>query len=264
MAWALVLICGLLMGAWAPMPPMPPVRSAQVDGRAVAFVQVDKAGPAVVFENGLGGTLQEWSQVLSAVEETHTVFAYNRPGVGASAPTDHPRDAAGVVEDLRALLRSRGLSPPYVLVGHSMGGLDLQLFARRYPGEVAGLVLVDSTHPKSFEGAGSMENRGPLARAALAVGITGSARAEFDALPQSGREVLSAPPLPAALPVVVINAPDPSRSAIAAYDNAMRRDFANLYPGATVIEVDGGHKVPQTHPEAVVEAIGAVLGRVRP
>ena len=256
---AVILGAGLMLGAAAPMPDM---QMATLGGGQIAYVEVDKAAPVVVFENGLGGTVQEWTKVLPAIAETNTVFAYNRPGVGKSAPTDHPRDAAGIVEDLRTLLRSRHLPAPYILVGHSMGALDMQLYARRYPAEVAGLVLVDSTHPRSFSGQGSMEKRGGLSRTILAVGLSASAKSEFAALDKSGPEVLSAPPLPASLPVVILNAPDPSHSAMAEYDNGLRKDFANLYPGATVHEVAGGHQVPQTHPEAIVDAIHEVLGKV--
>jgi pimeloyl-ACP methyl ester carboxylesterase len=256
----LVLAFGasLLLGASGPLPG---VRTMPLNGGQVAFVEVDRAAPVVVFENGLGGQLKAWSKVAPAIAETNTIFAYDRPGVGASTPTDRPRDAAGIVEDLRALLRSRHLPPPYLLVGHSMGALDMQLYARRHPAEVAGLVLVDSTHPKSFSGPGSMENRGALSRAALAVGLSPSAKAEFAALAQSGPEVLSAPPVPAAVPVVVIVAPDPAHTPMADYDNAMRKDFANLYPGATMIEVACGHNVPLTHPEVVIAAIREVLGK---
>ena len=241
--------------------PLPVAQTTPLNGGQIAYFELDKAAPVVVFENGLGGQLKEWSKVAPAIAESNTVFAYDRPGVGASTPTDRPRDAAGVVEDLRALLRGRHLAPPYILVGHSMGALDLQLYARRYPAEVAGLVLVDSTHPKSFSGPGSMEHRGAMSRAALAVGLSSSAKAEFAALPQSGEEVLSAPPVPGSMPVVVITAPDPAHSAMADYDNAMRKDFANLYPGATLVEVAGGHLVPQTHPEVVIAAIREVLAK---
>ena len=255
---ALAIGAGLLLGASSPLPDL---QTTPLDGGQIAYVEVDKAAPVVVFENGLGGQLKAWNRVAPAIAETNTIFAYDRPGVGASTPTDRPRDAAGIVEDLRALLKSRHLPPPYILVGHSMGALDMQLYARRYPAEVAGLVLVDSTHPKSFSGPGSMEKRGALSRAALAIGLSASGKAEFAALAQSGSEVLSAPPIPAAMPVVVITAPDPAHTAIADYDNAMRRDFANLYPGATMVEVAGGHMVPQTHPEAVIAAIHEVLAK---
>jgi pimeloyl-ACP methyl ester carboxylesterase len=73
-------------------------------------------------------------------------FAYSRPGYGQSAPSQEPRDAAHIVEDLRALLATRGLAPPYVLVGHSFGGAYMELFAKAHPEEVIGVVLVDPRH----------------------------------------------------------------------------------------------------------------------
>ena len=221
--------------------------------------EISNAAPIVVFESGLGSYKEVWNKVFPAIATTNAVFAYDRPGVGRSTPTARSRDGASIVEDLRSLLHSRNLRPPYVLVGHSAGGLYVQLFARRYPGEVAGLVLVDPTHPTHFEGDGSMQNRSTLSNVAMTVGLTKSAKAEFDALNETGREVLAAPPARVDLPIVILTAPDKSGTAIAAFDNAKRADFVNLYPGATVREIEGGHNIPQTKPHAVIDAIREVL-----
>lgn len=86
-------------------------RIALVQGRVLAYSLAGAGAPTVVFEAGMGDTEEVW-----------------------------------VVADLRGLLESAGLKPPYVLVGHSLGGLYRQYFARRYPDEVAALVLVESTH----------------------------------------------------------------------------------------------------------------------
>jgi pimeloyl-ACP methyl ester carboxylesterase len=102
--------------------------------------------------------MDSWSKVFPEIGKNTTVFAYNRPGYGNSSKAITPRDGATVVEELRALLNSRGLRPPYVLVGHSLGGIYVQLFARKYPDDVVGLVLVDSSHPSQFEGSGAVEN----------------------------------------------------------------------------------------------------------
>ena len=118
--------------------------------------------PAVVFESGLGSYKETWDKVFPVIATTNAVFAYDRPGIGQSTMTSRPRDGATIVEDLRALLKSRNVMPPYVLAGHSAGGLYMQLFARRYPSEVAGVVLVDSTHPTQFEGDGTLDNRVPV------------------------------------------------------------------------------------------------------
>jgi pimeloyl-ACP methyl ester carboxylesterase len=101
-----------------------------VDGRQTEHVVAGQGSPVVVFENGLGGSLDWWSKVWpEAIEETRALV-YHRAGYGNSATTDRPRDGAHIVEELRALLKARQLAPPYVLVGHSLGGLYMQLFAR--------------------------------------------------------------------------------------------------------------------------------------
>ena len=137
-------------------------------GERFETAEIIKAEPIVVFESGLAGYKEAWREVFMDISTTNTVFAYNRPGIGRSAATMKPRGGAEIVADLRALLSSRNLQPPYILVGHSAGGLYMQLYARTYPSEVAGLVLVDPTHPTQFEGAGALENRGGLASAAIA------------------------------------------------------------------------------------------------
>ena len=229
----------------------------------VETAQIVRAAPTVVLEAGMGAAKETWSDIFAAISSTNTVFAYDRPGIGRSKPTTRPRDGNTIVSDLRALLKRRGLPPPYVLVGHSAGGLYMQLYARLYPSEVAGLVLVDSTHPTQLEGAGSMENRG-LASTVIAVsGWFGPVATEFGAIVETGRQVLAAPPLPADLPVVILIATDRSGTDIARFDNAKRADFAQLYPHARVREVEGGHNVPIERPQAVIQAIRDVLAAAR-
>jgi len=101
----------------------------------------------VVLESGLGDTLDVWKDVQPQIASgcARTV-SYNRAGYLGSDPSDDPRDSATIVLELRAELRRRHMPPPYVLVGYSLGGLYMQYFARNFPGEVAGLLLVDSTH----------------------------------------------------------------------------------------------------------------------
>jgi pimeloyl-ACP methyl ester carboxylesterase len=136
--------------------------SETVDGRTEISEQ-RCAPPTVIFESGLGNYKETWNKVFPVIATTNTVFAYDRPGIAQSTSTSRPRDGATIVEDLRALLKSRNVAPPYVLVGHSAGGLYMQLYARRYPSEVTGLVLVEPTHPTQFEGAGALQNRSQFA-----------------------------------------------------------------------------------------------------
>jgi pimeloyl-ACP methyl ester carboxylesterase len=238
--------------------------SETVDGRTELSEQRG-APPTVIFESGLGNYKEAWNRVFPVIATTNTVFAYDRPGVGRSTPTSRPRDGATIVEDLRALLRSRNLAPPYVLVGHSAGGLYMQLYARRYPSEVTGLVLVDSTHPTQFEGAGALQNRSQFGNAIITIaGLAGPAKTELDALAETGREVLEAPAAPVGMPIIVLTAPDKSGTAIADFDNAKRHDFARLYPGATIRALDSGHAVQLDDPQAVIDAIRDVIAMAHP
>jgi pimeloyl-ACP methyl ester carboxylesterase len=91
-----------------------------------------------------------WVRVQQVVAETTRVCAYDRAGMGWSEPGPEPRDARQISSELHTLLKDADTEGPYVLVGHSYGGLYARMYAARYPNEVAGVVLVDSSHPEQF------------------------------------------------------------------------------------------------------------------
>ncbi len=103
--------------------------------------------PTVVLESGLGEGADTWTKVQAQVAGFTRVCAYDRAGVGESSPGPKPRTSRQMVGELRALLSAAQIDGPYVLVGHSLGGLNVQLFAIEHPDEVVGLVLVDSSTP---------------------------------------------------------------------------------------------------------------------
>lgn len=243
---------------------LPAAQVRQVDARPLELVAHPGRGPVVVFENGLGGHMAWWGKVLPALPADTAYFAYNRPGLGHSAPVDTPRDGEHIVEELRRALVSQGMPPPYVLVGHSLGGLYMQLFARKHRQEVAALVLVDSTHPRQLEGAGALEKQSLLVRGLAKALITGTAKDEFDGLTRTGQQVLALPTV-TGMPVIVLSATEPMKetSDLARFSNDLRLDIARLYPHSTQVWVDSGHAIPLDKPDAVVNAIGAVLAEVR-
>ncbi len=106
--------------------------------------------PTVVLETGLGGfaTSPDWAWVQSEVAKTTQVCAYDRAGLGWSDPGPGPRDAQHIAAELHTLLQNSHTPGPYVLVGWSYGGLYVRSYANQYRGEVAGLVLIDSTSPE--------------------------------------------------------------------------------------------------------------------
>jgi pimeloyl-ACP methyl ester carboxylesterase len=257
LAEAVAVLAIILLSGCASLP-----NSAQekIGNRNVEFALTRHDTPAVIFENGLGGRMEWWKKVLPEISNDTTTFAYNRPGYGNSDPVATPRDGLHIVNELRALLRDIGMKPPYILVGHSMGGLYMQLFARRYPEEVGALILVDSTHPKQLDGDGALEKQSLLTRGLLGVLVTGTAKEELNLLPQTGKQVLDLPTL-SGKPVFVLSASKPldEKSIVADDANAKRKDIARLYPGSKQIWVNSSHSIPLEKPEAVVSAIREAL-----
>ena len=112
-------------------------------------------GPTVVLECGIAGpTSASWAWVRRSVQHFAPVVAYDRAGLGRSDPGPLPRDGRTIARELRAALASAGVAPPYVLVGHSFGGLIARIFTAEFPADVVGVVLVDSTHPLQLRRAG--------------------------------------------------------------------------------------------------------------
>lgn len=103
-----------------------------------------------MFDSGLGGSSLDWTLVQPQVASFTRACTYDRAGYAWSDPGPLPRDSEQIVSDLEELLGAGSVAAPYVLVGHSLGGLIVQRFARRHPKRVAGLVLVDATHEDQF------------------------------------------------------------------------------------------------------------------
>jgi pimeloyl-ACP methyl ester carboxylesterase len=129
--------------------PMPGA-SYDVGGRRLHLNCAGNGSPTVVLENGLSETSALWSGVIAQVAPTTRVCAYDRAGQGWSDDTDRPQDGLAVAADLHTLLARAGEPAPYVLVGHSSGGTLAMTYAARYPAQVAGLVLLDSSSPHQF------------------------------------------------------------------------------------------------------------------
>jgi len=106
---------------------------------------------SILLFSGAGVTLAGWRGLFPGLERAGKVLAWNRFGAGRSDRPRQPQTGALVVACLRELLQATGLPPPYVLVGHSLGGLHAHLFARLHPGEVRAVLLLEATHPRDRE-----------------------------------------------------------------------------------------------------------------
>ena len=128
----------------------PPSEMVNVNGHLMHINCMGAGGPTVILEAANLGMSAHWVRVQQQLAQTTRVCAYDRAGMGWSEAGPEPRDAKQISSELHTLLKSADTEAPYVLVGHSYGGLYTRMYAARYPKHVAGVVLVDSSHPEQF------------------------------------------------------------------------------------------------------------------
>lgn len=125
----------------------PPGQMVDVGGYRLHLNCTGNGSPTVVIEAGLGDWSTGWGYVQPEVAKTTRVCTYDRAGMGWSEPGPLPRDAGQFARELHTLLQKANIPGPYVMVGHSLGGLPVRVFAHDYATDVAGVVLVDSMYP---------------------------------------------------------------------------------------------------------------------
>ena len=141
----------------------PPGEMVNVNGRLMHINCMGEGGPTVILEAANLGMSAHWVRVQQQLAKTTRVCSYDRAGMGWSEAGPEPRDARQISSELHTLLNGDAdTEGPYVLVGHSYGGLYARMYAARYSDETAGVVLVDSSHPEQFtrtqEGKAMYEN----------------------------------------------------------------------------------------------------------
>jgi pimeloyl-ACP methyl ester carboxylesterase len=124
-----------------------PGEMVNVNGHLMHINCVGRGSPTVILESGLGNMSADWANIQPEVAKTTRVCSYDRAGTGWSEPGPTPRDPKQIAHELHTLLGKAGIDGPYVLVGQSFGGLYVRMYADLYPKEIAGMVLVDSSHP---------------------------------------------------------------------------------------------------------------------
>ncbi len=151
-------------------------------------------GPSVIFESGISATCLNWTQVRSEVASFARAYAYDRAWLGWSDPRSSMRTTSTLVEELHALLDAAKVPAPYILAGHSFGGMLVRAYAAKYPDQVAGLVLVDPLSPGEWLNIPPAKSRTlglgvKLARRGALLARIGVVRASLALLMGGGRRV---------------------------------------------------------------------------
>ena len=251
-----------------------------IGGHRLAMTSQGAGSPAVVFETGLGAESGEWAAVEAQIIGARTL-RYDRANRGSSDPLPGPRSALQMVDDLDRLLRVASIEPPYILVGHSFGGLLARVFAHRHSDRVASLVLVDAMHEDQFETFAPLfppaEPSEPAELTRVRAFWQGGWRSpeatvekiDFTASLSQAREVRSLGDIP--LHVIIAGTylhqpliPPSVREPLQSRWQAQQLQFLKLSTeSACSFALGSGHFIQRDQPSSIGEAINTMVAQVR-
>jgi pimeloyl-ACP methyl ester carboxylesterase len=278
-------------------------RLLDVGGRTMHIDCTGEGSPTVILDSGLGDSYLSWRKVQPEIAKFTRVCSYDRAGLGYSEPSSQPRTSKVIAEELHALLQAASVPPPYVIVGHSMGGYDVRVYTSRYRNEIVGMVLVDASHPdqenrfpaelKNMEG--SWHREAQFIASTMPFGIPRllglcdndavtraadcnwhSAReqlAEMSAFPESAAETAQTGSL-SDLPLAVLShdpdkpsgdlPPDLAKPTNEAWEK-MQEELAHLSPrGTQTVAKNSAHYIQIDRPDVVIDAVRNIVEQARP
>lgn len=278
-----------------------PGQLVDVGGYSLHIQCVGTGSPTVVLDAGLGGTSLDWNLVQPQIGQTTRVCAYDRAGMGWSDSGPAPRTPTQIAGELHTLLSNAGIAGPYILVGHSLAGKNVRMFALQHPDEVAGMVLVDArseyvdehsspAEAQAFRRASAAQgNLYGLARRLGLVRLFGATLAGMPEMPaetrlemalfasgQRGLDAtfaealeratddgqLQAAPALGDLPLVVLAAGQ-SMEQIPYWPEAQRRQAALSTNGRLIVVEGSGHAIQTEQPALVIDAVRQVIDQAR-
>jgi len=248
---------------------LPNSHATLIEGQMFRFAKAGQGSVSIVLIAGPGSPLDSWYKLYPEIQTLGTVFSYDRPGTGGSAKPREAQYGETVIAQLRQLLKVAGVEPPFVLVGHSFGGLHANLFAREFADEVAGVLFLEATAPDDVTGLAQYQSAWQRAFIRLLDRV--SPREQFDEIRnqlETLKDIAEAPPFPP-VPVVVISGGKrlPRWIAPAALVRERERTqlgLAALSPlGERIVAERSAHFPQMSEPEVVLDALERLIGRVR-
>src|ERR1043165_1357850 len=268
LAALILLLCGcpLLLAQQSKTATQLSVQTQDIDvgGHKLRLKIAGTGTPTVVLEYGLGGSINDWNDVFPEVARFTRVVAYDRAGYGKSEPGPEPRSQTRIATELHTLLQRAQIAPPYILVGHSLGGANIRAFAYLFKDEVAGLVFVDPFNVNIFTSQSEKEREAAMAQQEAALkDAPAGVQAEWKFLKSENQnnfpEVRSfgAPP---DVPMMVLVAgrgrpPRWVKSQLAEYGPWV----AEATEGGLVVTPESRHSMPTDDPALVISAIRRVV-----
>jgi pimeloyl-ACP methyl ester carboxylesterase len=250
---------------------LPAIQALQTRSGRLSYVLSGEGRPTFLLFSGAGMSLQGWEPLYPRIEGLGTVFGWNRFGIQGSDGPGARQTGTVVIGSLRELLGYAGVEPPYVLVAHSLGGLYASLFARLYPDEVAGAVLIEATHPEDQE---LLRKQEPGLVKALGKMMTlprvffeANVHMELASAEDIVREIEAAGEFPP-VPLRVVTGGLTPRSAqvspgTVGAKRAHQQELARMSPqGEQVIAHKSGHFPQLTEPELVLQVLQELLANL--
>jgi pimeloyl-ACP methyl ester carboxylesterase len=238
-------------------------QTVQVGSRNVSYARAGMGPVTVVFENGLHDSFNIWAKVFPAVSEVTQVFAYNRAGYPGSDAADPARDTTHIVAELHDTLQAVGLQPPYVMVGHSIGGLYAEGFTRLHPDEVAAWVSVEGRPADFLEQCMAQGVTDCDPPDSAFAGASAVEQGEWNGRDDAEKQVRAAPWIRGDLPLRVLtgtamNRPEPADS-LSIFQSLLARNAHESVNGELIEASQSGHYVHTQQPDLVIQAIKSVL-----
>ncbi len=264
----------------------PDFESVRIGGRTLRYICRGEGTPAVVVDQGAGLSIEAaflrpillgWPRVLRQIERTTSIIMHDRAGLGWSSEPSKPRTSAEMARDLRSVLQHARIAPPYVLVGHSIGGFNVRLFASEHPQEVAGMVLVDSSHPEQWRRFSKILPPRSLRESAIIRRLRGwsdpSPTGERIDFTMSAEQIRATGPLEDKPLIVLSHSPRALRSPglpeelaakLEVIWSELQEDLVGLSTRSRhIVASHAGHHIQLDEPQLVVDAILKVLGEAR-
>jgi pimeloyl-ACP methyl ester carboxylesterase len=248
-------------------------RMVQIPGSKLHVIDMG-SGPLVVFESGVGEDTSTWNDVQPAIARFAHTVTYDRAGIGKSEPTASPRTAASMAADLHSMLHQAGFAPPYILVGHSLGGGIVQVFAHVYPKEVAGIVFVDPEDGRLIDrlkarlSPSEWQTRQNALDQALP-NFSPAQRKELEAATVNGYDVGRALPLPS-VPIILLSG---TKKNPEFPNNPLEQDLklelhnellAKIPQAKHILSPNSRHYIQNEDPALVIQAVQEVVSSNKP